>query len=38
MGGLTRAGAISRRGNGHWVLHGSPPDELRHHKLVAALT
>jgi len=38
MGGLTRAGTVSRRGNGHWVLHGAPPAELRHHKLVAALS
>src|SRR3954452_16562514 len=38
MGGLTRSGAISRRDNGDWVLHGPPPEELRHHKLVAALT
>jgi CRP/FNR family cyclic AMP-dependent transcriptional regulator len=38
MGGLTRSGAVSRRDNGDWVLHGSPPEELRHHKLVAALT
>ena len=38
MGGLTRAGTISRRANGDWVLHGGPPAELRHHKLVAALT
>jgi CRP/FNR family transcriptional regulator, cyclic AMP receptor protein len=38
MGGLTRSGAISRRDSGDWVLHGDPPDELRHHKLVAALT
>jgi CRP/FNR family transcriptional regulator, cyclic AMP receptor protein len=38
MGGLTRSGAISRRDNGDWVLHGDPPAELRHHKLVAALT
>jgi CRP/FNR family cyclic AMP-dependent transcriptional regulator len=38
MGGLTRAGSISRRGNGDWVLHGRPPAEVRHHKLVAALT
>jgi CRP/FNR family transcriptional regulator, cyclic AMP receptor protein len=37
MGGLTRDGAVSRRGNGDWVLHGVPPAELRHHKLVAAL-
>jgi CRP/FNR family transcriptional regulator, cyclic AMP receptor protein len=38
MGGLARSGAVSRRDNGHWVLHGAPPDELRHHKLVAALS
>jgi CRP/FNR family transcriptional regulator, cyclic AMP receptor protein len=38
MGELTRSGAISRRDSGHWVLHGDPPEELRHHKLVAALT
>jgi CRP/FNR family transcriptional regulator, cyclic AMP receptor protein len=38
MGALTRSGAISRRDNGDWVLHGDPPAELRHHKLVAALT
>jgi CRP/FNR family transcriptional regulator, cyclic AMP receptor protein len=38
MGGLTRSGAVSRRANGHWVLHGAPPAELRHHKLVAALS
>ena len=38
MGGLARSGAISRRDDGHWVLHGEPPAELRHHKLVAALT
>jgi CRP/FNR family cyclic AMP-dependent transcriptional regulator len=37
MGGLTRSGAVSRRDGGDWVLHGSPPEELRHHKLVAAL-
>jgi CRP/FNR family transcriptional regulator, cyclic AMP receptor protein len=38
MGALTRTDKISRRENGHWVLHGGPPAELRHHKLVAALT
>jgi CRP/FNR family transcriptional regulator, cyclic AMP receptor protein len=38
MGGLTRSGVVSRRDNGDWVLHGPPPEELRHHKLVAALT
>jgi CRP/FNR family transcriptional regulator, cyclic AMP receptor protein len=38
MGGLTRSGAISRRDNGHWLLHGKPPAELRHHRLTAALS
>ena len=33
LGELTRAGAISRRDDGNWVLHGSPPEQLRHHKL-----
>jgi CRP/FNR family cyclic AMP-dependent transcriptional regulator len=38
MGELARAGSVSRRENGDWVLHGQPPDKLRHHKLAAALT
>jgi len=38
MGSLVRAARISRRENGDWVLHGAPPDALRHHKLVAALS
>ena len=38
MGQLTRDGSVSRRDNGHWVLHGEPPEELRHHRLVAALS
>jgi CRP/FNR family cyclic AMP-dependent transcriptional regulator len=38
LGELTRDGAVSRRDDGDWVLHGDPPEELRHHKLVAALT
>jgi CRP/FNR family transcriptional regulator, cyclic AMP receptor protein len=33
LGELTRGGAISRRDDGVWVLHGAPPEELRHHKL-----
>jgi CRP/FNR family transcriptional regulator, cyclic AMP receptor protein len=37
-GPLQRRGAISRREDGDWVLHGEPPEELRHHKLVAALS
>jgi CRP/FNR family cyclic AMP-dependent transcriptional regulator len=38
LGGLTRDGAISRRDTGEWVLHGDPPEELKHHRLVAALS
>jgi hypothetical protein len=38
MGELVRSGAISRREDGTWVLRGSPPAQLRHHKLAAALT
>jgi CRP/FNR family transcriptional regulator, cyclic AMP receptor protein len=38
MGDLAREGAISRRDDGAWVLHGSPPEELRHHRLAAAMT
>ena len=34
----SRARALSRRDDGDWVLHGEPPEELRHHRLVAALT
>ncbi len=38
LGGLTRDGSISRREDGNWVLHGNPPADLRHHRLVAALS
>jgi hypothetical protein len=38
LGKLGRAGRLGRRDNGDWVLHGSPPEQLRHHRLVAALT
>jgi hypothetical protein len=38
MGGLSRDGAVGRRDDGHWILHGDPPEELRHHRLVAALS
>jgi CRP/FNR family cyclic AMP-dependent transcriptional regulator len=38
MGELLRSGEVSRRDSGHWVLHGGPPEPLRHHRLVAALT
>jgi CRP/FNR family transcriptional regulator, cyclic AMP receptor protein len=38
MGELARGGKVSRRDNGDWVLHGPPPDQLRHHRLAAALS
>ena len=38
LGELGRDGAISRRQDGNWLLHGAPPEQLRHHKLVSALT
>jgi CRP-like cAMP-binding protein len=38
MGDLVRSGAVSRRADRMWVLHGSPPSQLRHHRLLAALT
>ena len=38
MGALAKAGRVSRRDDGAWVLHGDPPEKLRHHKLAAALT
>jgi CRP/FNR family cyclic AMP-dependent transcriptional regulator len=37
LGTLTRRGAVSRRESGDWVLHGGPPDQLRHHKLADVL-
>ncbi len=37
IGELTRAGRLSRV-DGVWVLHGSPPEMLRHHRLAAELT
>jgi CRP-like cAMP-binding protein len=38
MGELVRDDKLSRRDSGEWVLHGAPPDRLRHHRLAAALT
>jgi hypothetical protein len=38
IGDLVKAGGISRGEDQVWVLHGSPPDELRHHRLVAAMS
>jgi CRP/FNR family transcriptional regulator, cyclic AMP receptor protein len=38
MGELAASGALSRRDDGTWMLHGPPPAQLRHHRLVAAMT
>jgi hypothetical protein len=38
MGALAKAGRVSRRDDGDWVLHGDPPEKLRGHRLAAALT
>ena len=38
LGDLSRSGAVSRRESGEWLLHGLPPEQLRHHPLVAAMT
>jgi CRP/FNR family transcriptional regulator, cyclic AMP receptor protein len=37
MGDLVRAGDLSRREDGTWLLHGAPPESLGHHRLRAAL-
>jgi CRP/FNR family cyclic AMP-dependent transcriptional regulator len=38
LGALVKRGALSRRDDRTWILHGAPPAELRHHRLVAAMT
>jgi hypothetical protein len=38
LGALQQRGQISRRGDRTWMLHGSPPEELRHHRLTATMT
>jgi CRP/FNR family transcriptional regulator, cyclic AMP receptor protein len=38
LGELTRAGSVSRREDGDWVLHGAPPESLRHHRLAGLTT
>jgi len=38
LGALNKAGKLSRRDDGGWLLHGEPPEKLRHHKLAAALS
>ena len=37
-GELVRAGRIKRREDGTWLLLGPPPDELGHHRLIAAMS
>jgi CRP/FNR family cyclic AMP-dependent transcriptional regulator len=36
LGELTRTGLLSRRDDGTWLLHGPPPEKLKHHRLAAA--
>jgi hypothetical protein len=36
MGELVRGGALSRREDGTWVLHGAPPAALGHHRFAPA--
>ena len=36
LGELARDGALSRREDGTWLLHGAPPEQLRHHRLAVA--
>jgi CRP/FNR family cyclic AMP-dependent transcriptional regulator len=38
MGDLVRRGALSRDDDGQWVLHGTPPEQLRHHRLAAVMS
>jgi len=38
MGVLSKRGLLSWRDDRTWVLHGAPPSELRHHRLVAAMS
>ena len=38
MGELVRSGALSRQEDGVWMLHGAPPEQLRHHRLAAVMS
>jgi len=38
LGELSKRGAVSRRESGEWLLHGAPPEQLRHHPLAAAMS
>jgi CRP/FNR family cyclic AMP-dependent transcriptional regulator len=37
MGALSESGKVGRRDCGDWVLHGEPPEQLRGHRLLAAV-
>jgi hypothetical protein len=37
-GELVRSGRLKRREDGTWLLLGPPPDELGHHRLIAAMS
>ena len=38
IGTLIRSGAVSRRDSGVWMLHKDPPSQLRHHRLISAMS
>lgn len=38
LGELSKAGTVSRRESGEWLLHGTPPEQLRNHPLTAAMS
>lgn len=38
MGRLGKSSSVGRGEDGNWILCGSPPTQLRHHRLVAAMT
>ena len=37
-GALIRANRLKRRHDGTWLLLGPPPDEMGHHRLIAAMS
>ncbi len=38
MGTMIRSGAVSRRDDAVWMLHKDPPSQLRHHRLISAMS
>jgi CRP/FNR family transcriptional regulator, cyclic AMP receptor protein len=38
MSELARLGKVTRPNGDAWMLHGDPPDRLRHHRLAAVLS